>query len=211
MPRQNRVTPFSAIVAYPERGTFTGNRGILHDAQGRLIGRQWTTTRWIICLLEFKGRKRVLMTPGHYTELFFLDEATALAAGHRPCRECRRADHDRFKHYWLLGNPDRLGEANPGIDAIDRALHEDRVEPRTRRKKTYQADLAGLPDGTFVVLEDETQACLVWGDRLWEWSPGGYVNPIARPASRTVTILTPRSIVNTLAAGYVPTTFGIQP
>lgn len=208
MPRQNRVTPFNEVVACPERGLFTGNRGVLHDADGKLTGRQWTTKRWIICVLVFKGRRRPLMQPGRYTELFFLDEATALAAGHRPCRECRRADHDHFKQCWLKGNPGRVSGANPRIDAIDDAIHEDRIEAGTRRKKTYQADIANLPDGTFIVLDDK--AYLVWGDELCEWSPGGYVNPIRRLTSGLVVVLTPRSIVNALAAGYVPVIHGLQ-
>jgi hypothetical protein len=139
--------------------------------------------------------------------LFFLDEATALAAGHRPCRECRRADHDRFKQCWLKGNPGRVSGTSPGIDAIDEAIHEDRVEAGTRCKKTYQADIADLPDGTFIVLDD--RAYLIWGDELREWSPGGYINPIRRPTSGPVTVLTPRSIVNALAAGYVPVVHGL--
>src|SRR5579884_3965447 len=89
MPRQNRVTPFGEIITTSERGTFMGNRGVLHDAEGR-IGRAWQVKRWLVCVLEFRGRHRMVMTPGRYTELFFLDEATALAAGHRPCFECRR-------------------------------------------------------------------------------------------------------------------------
>src|SRR5580658_4307221 len=89
MPKQNRVNPFGEIIATPERGTFMGNRGVLHDDQGR-IRRKWQGKRWIVCVLEFRGRKRKMMTPSRYTELFFLDEATALAAGHRPCAECRR-------------------------------------------------------------------------------------------------------------------------
>ena len=98
MPRQNRVTPFGEIIATPERGTFMGNRGVLHDAEGR-IRRAWQVKRWIVCVLEFRGRKRTVMTPGPYTELFFLDEATALAAGHRPCAECR---HARFLDFCTL-------------------------------------------------------------------------------------------------------------
>lgn len=208
MPRQNRVTPFNEIVAYPERGTFTGNRGILHDADGQLTGRRWTHKRWIICLLEFQGRWRPILQPGHYTELFFLDEVTALAAGHRPCRECRRVDHDHFKQCWLAGNPGRVTEANPSIDAIDKALHEDRIEPHRWRQRTYQANIAGLPNCTFITLNG--RAYLVWGNELHEWSPGGYVNPVARPTGGLMTVLTPRSIVNALAAGYVPAVHGLQ-
>ncbi len=211
MPRQNRVTPFNEIVAYPERGTFTGNRGVLHDAAGRITGRRWTTRRWIICLLEFKGWWRPIMQPGRYTELFFLDEATALAAGHRPCRECRRADHERFKQCWLAGNPGRLSEIAPGIAAIDRILHEDRLIAGTKRQRTTRAEIDDLPDGTFITLDDEAQALLVWGDRLLVWSPAGYSSALPRPGQRMVTVLTPRSTVNALAAGYTPTVFGFHP
>src|SRR6202161_2154067 len=99
MPRQNRVTPFGEIITTPERGTFMGNRGVLHDTEGSLE-RAWQAKRWLVCVLEFRGRKRQVMTPKRYTELFFLDEATALAAGHRPCRECRYADYQRFRSLW---------------------------------------------------------------------------------------------------------------
>src|SRR5919204_6549006 len=104
MPRQNRVTPFGEIVATPERGTLMGNRGVLHDGEGR-IRRPWQLRRWLVCVLDLKGRKRRVMTPGRYTELFFLDEATALAAGHRPCAECRRARFLAFCSAWGTANP----------------------------------------------------------------------------------------------------------
>src|ERR1700732_822885 len=108
MARQNRVTPAGDVIATPERGTFLGNRGVLHDDQGR-IKRAWQLKRWIVCVLEFKGRRRAVMTPGRYTELFFLDEATALAAGHRPCAECRRERFNAFREAWLRGDPGGLG------------------------------------------------------------------------------------------------------
>src|SRR3954465_3835639 len=115
MPRQNRVTPFGQIVAEPQRGTLMGNRGRLHDEEGR-IRRPWQLERWIVCLLEFKGRKRQVMTPGHYTELFFLDEATALAAGHRPCAECRRVAFDAFRRALAVGAADQLLRTAVEID-----------------------------------------------------------------------------------------------
>src|SRR4051794_26424644 len=99
MPRQNRVTPSGDIITTPERGTLMGNRGVLHDADARIV-RRWQGKRWIACVLEFKGRWRPVMAPGRYTELFFLDEATALAAGHRPCAECRRRRFDEFRDTW---------------------------------------------------------------------------------------------------------------
>src|SRR5262249_33704005 len=118
MPRQNRVTPFGAIIATPERGTFMGNRGVLHDAEGR-IRRTWQVKRWLLCLLQVRGRKRSILTPGRYTELFFLDEATGLAAGHRPCAECRRDCFKAFCRAWLAGNP---GHDVTAL-AIDERLH----------------------------------------------------------------------------------------
>jgi hypothetical protein len=123
MPRRNRVTPFGDIVATPARGLVFGNRGVLHDPDGRLV-RAWQVRRWLACELEFRGRHRKQMRPGHYTELYFLDEATALAAGHRPCSECRHADYLRFREAWMdthAGGPVRA-------DDMDRILHEERVE-----------------------------------------------------------------------------------
>jgi hypothetical protein len=204
MPRPNRVTPFGEIVACPERGTFMGNRGILHDNQGNLTVKRWTHSHWVTCVLEFKGRRHPIMAPGHYTELFFLDEATALAAGHRPCGECRRSDYNRFKALWLEANPSLIDEPSPRIGVVDRILHRERVNSYSRRQVTFQAALADLPNGTFVTLDDSRTACLVWDDDLRVWSPQGYLHRIRRPPGAKVTVLTPRSIVNTLAAGYVP-------
>src|SRR6185503_4182043 len=115
MPRQNRVTPFGHIIATPERGTYLGNRGVLHDSEGR-IRRTWQLRRWIVCVLALKGRKRQVMTPGHYTELFFLDEATALAAGHRPCAECRRERFNAFRKAWRAARPGANGLSLPGAE-----------------------------------------------------------------------------------------------
>src|SRR3954449_4293664 len=122
MPKQNRVTPFGEIIAIPERGTFMGNRGVLHDAEGR-IRRAWQLQRWIVCVLEFRGRQRTVMAPGRYTELFFLDEATALAAGHRPCAECRHARFLDFCNAWGKANPGEGRRSRPTADEIDRRLH----------------------------------------------------------------------------------------
>jgi hypothetical protein len=123
MPLQNRVTPFGEIVAVPARGTFMGNRGRLHDAERRLTRSRWQLKAWIICLLEFKGRHRTVMSPNSYTELFFLDEATALAAGHRPCFECQRTAARRYVDAWLRGNPDAGLDAGARIGGIDDRLH----------------------------------------------------------------------------------------
>lgn len=195
-PLQNRVTPFGEIVAVPERGTFTGNRGVLHDDQRRLTRRRWTAQAWIICQLQFKGRHRQVMTPGTWTELFFLDEATALGAGHRPCGECRREAYRRFKACWIAGN----GAAS--IHEIDRALHRERVKPRTHAKITYEARIESLPDGAFITLDGA--AYLIWQGALRRWSFGGYGEPRPIPVGQAATVLTPRSTVAALVAGYVP-------
>ena len=196
MALRNRVTPFGEIVAVPGRGLLMGNRGVLHDA-GRTIVRDSQVRRWIACRLEFRGRHRAIMTPGRWTELFFLDEATALAAGHRPCAECRHADYRRFQTAWRQAAGSSLAEAS--ADAMDAVLHpERRVRPWVKR--THLAPFQSLPDGTYVALEG--QAWLVRGDRLLAWSADGYIQRAARPPAGSVTVLTPPSIVAVLRAGY---------
>lgn len=203
MPRQNRVTPFGEIVAIPERGTFMGNRGILHDHEGR-IRRPWQVKRWLICRLEFNGRHRQVMAPNRYTELFFLDEATALAAGHRPCFECRRSRFLEFRNAWSVGNPRTFGSGSPTVEVIDKRLHAERVGP-DRSKGTYQANLDELPDGVMIVLgEENDRPSLIWRGQFLAWTPGGYGEPLPRPCSGTVTVLTPFSSVNAIRAGYTP-------
>lgn len=203
MPRTNRVTPTSQLVAVAARGTLMGNRGVLHDAHGRLTGRGWTTQAWVTCRLSFKGRRRRVMAPGRYTELFFLDEPTALAAGHRPCGECRREDYRRYKAFWaeLTGLP----PATP-IGPLDRRLHEERRR-RGVAGETHQAPLANLPDGAMVVLPGEGDPWLVWGESLLRWSPAGYTECRARAGgwrAEPVAVLTPPCTVGVLAAGYRP-------
>ncbi len=197
MPRQNRVTPYGALIAVPDRGMFWGNRGVLHDRQGRLV-RYSRGRAWAICLLDYKGRRRQQWAPGRLTELFFLDEATGLAAGHRPCGECRYRDYQAFKHAWAQAHGGRL----PGVQAIDARLHADRLAgPGVRR--TYRALLADLPDGTMVGHQDAP--FLVHAGRLLAWTPGGYLDrPAPEPASGEVTVITPRATVAVLAAGYRP-------
>jgi hypothetical protein len=193
MPFQNRVTPFGEIVALPGRGLVLGNRGILH-ADAKNIVRYSQVRRWIACRLAYKGIRRTIMRPHSWTELFFLDEATAFSAGHRPCAECRREDYRRFRDLWveLHGTP-------AGADDIDRRLHDERLAGR-RTKRTYRADLSVIPDGTYVAVED--RAWLVLGDGLFAWSSAGYTHRQPRPARREVDVLTPASIVAVLAAGY---------
>lgn len=178
-----------------------GNRGVLHDHAGR-IQRAWQVKRWIVCVLEFRGRHRQVMTPGRYTELFFLDEATALAAGHRPCAECRHARFLDFCHAWGKIHPVHDGSPRPTADAIDRRLHAERLAPD---RYSSVAKLDELPDGVFVsVAAWGEQAYLVWGGHLLAWSPGGYGERRRRPRGKRVQVLTPLSTVATIRAGYVP-------
>lgn len=198
MPLANRVTPLGEIVAEPWRGSLTGNRGILHDRDRRLGAARWRHRAWIACVLEFRGRHRAVMTPGRYTELFFWDEACALAAGHRPCHECRCADARRFREAWAAaGLP---GETAAGVD---RVLHAARVT-RDRRQVTHEAEIADLPDGVFLTLSEAPEAPLLkWQGRLWRWSGAGYAD--AGPAGRgTVRVLTPSPTVAAIRAGYAP-------
>jgi hypothetical protein len=190
MPLQNRVTPLGELVADPARGLVYGNRGCLHDAAGRIV-RQYQVRRWIACRLRFKDRRRSpLMRPGRFTELFFLDEATALAAGHRPCAECRREDYRRFLARWVERHP---GESS--ADAVDLRLHAERLDPKGHRR-LHEAPLESLPDGAFVLLEGEPY--LVVGVLLRLWTPGGYTVQIPRPTRGRATVITPPSLVEHL-------------
>jgi hypothetical protein len=195
MALQNRVTPFGDLIADPGRGLVYGNRGCLHDEHGR-IRRRYNGRRWIACRLRFGGRRRRLLQPGRYTELFFLDEATAFAAGHRPCAECRRRDYERFVAIWRELHPGQRG-----ADAIDAQLHDERVAPVTREQLRHRAPLGELPDGAFVLLE--TGAWLVLGGELLAWSPAGYGERRPRPPAGTpVTVLTPPSLLAVLGAPW---------
>jgi hypothetical protein len=202
VPRQNRVTPFGDIIATPERGTFMGNRGVLHE--GGHVKRPWQVKRWLVCVLEFRGRKRQIMAPRHYTELFFLDEATALAAGHRPCAECRRQRFNDFRQAWRSAHSETTGQSLPTAGEIDTILHRERVGPK-RSKRFFQANVDELPNGVFVWRADwGEKAYLVWDDRLLAWTPGGYAERLARPKKSSVMVLTPASTLRTIRAGYVP-------
>jgi hypothetical protein len=195
-PLQNRVTPLGELIATPERGTVYGNRGCLHDASGR-IRRAHDGRRWIACRLRFRGWERgPLLQPGRFTELFFLDEATAMAAGHRPCALCRREDYERLRSIWraLHGGPSRA-------DAIDARLHAERLDPRTGARRLHAAALAELPDGTFV-LHDE-RPWLVRGDALVLWTPAGYARTARAPVGEA-RVITPPSLVAVLSAGWSP-------
>jgi hypothetical protein len=203
MPRQNRVTPFGEIIATPERGTLMGNRGVLHDERGR-IRQAWQVKRWLLCLLEFKGRRRVIMAPGRYTELFFLDEATGLAAGHRPCAECRRGRFLAFRDAWTAGNPNLVGSGRDMATLLDAQLHTDRLCP-DRSKRLFRANLDELPDGVFVIREGgEENVFLLWQGHLLAWSQGGYLGHLPCLGAEEVRVLTPASTVAAIREGYVP-------
>ena len=157
MPRQNRVTPFGEIVAVPERGTMMGNRGRLHDEDGR-IRRPWQVKRWLICLLEFNGRHRQVMAPDRYTELFFLDEATALAAGHRPCFECRRKSYNAFVDAWAVGNGIDVTEQDGPRRARSTSGCMRRGSAPAARSGPSWRSIDELPDGVFVTLEQDERS-----------------------------------------------------
>lgn len=193
MPLQNRVDPNGVIFVSPDRGTLMGNRGGALHNQNREIVRQYASRRWITCLLEFKGRHRVVMSPGRYTELFFLDEAVALAAGHRPCAECRRERFNAFKAAW--------NSRGALADEIDRDLHPTRID-RRRGKVTYEASVDSLPDGCFVQIDASSH--LVYDDALLLWSPAGYLAKRHRPDDLIVQVLTPEPIVRCIRQGYRP-------
>jgi hypothetical protein len=200
MPLQNRVDPYGAIVVSTARGTLMGNRGgALHNDQ-RLIVRQFKGHRWITCLLEFKGRRRRVMSPGRYTELFFLDEAVSLAAGHRPCAECRRERFNAFRDAWKRSR--QLDQGSPLLaPEIDAELHRARID-RRGQKITWEAPLNMLPDGSFVQIDGSSH--LVLGEALLLWSPHGYMQKQRRPDGLTVAVLTPKPIVQCIANGYKP-------
>ncbi len=199
MPLQNRVTPEGDIVAHAARGLMMGNRGgALHDEHRTLRRRRWVSKQWICCRLAFKARHRQVMAPGQYTELFFLDEATALAAGHRPCFECRRADAVAFATLWAKVHG---REGRPSAPEMDEILQTERVDAHGD-KVTYEAPLAELPDGAFV--RYDRQLLLVRGASLHPWTPDGYTPPRHRPRDGIAEVLTPRTIVAILASGFMP-------
>jgi hypothetical protein len=197
VPLQNRVTPLGDLIADPGRGLVYGNRGCLHDERGR-IRRRYAVRRWIACRLAFRGwHREPLMQPGRFTELFFLDEATAFGAGHRPCALCRREDYVRFVEIWRDLHP------GPGdADAMDERLHEERLDPRTRGQRHHEAPIDGLPDGVFVLRSDEPW--LVLGGSLLRWTNGGYAERVSRPAGEATTLVTPPTLVEVLRAERDP-------
>jgi hypothetical protein len=192
---QNRVTPLGELIDTPARGLVYGNRGCLHDDNGR-IRRRYNGRRWIACQLRFKDWQRSpLRQPGKFTELFFLDEATAFAAGHRPCALCRRADYTRFVEMWRILHP-----AQSGADAIDAQLHDERVDPDTRAQRHHDAPLDELPDGVFVLHDGAPH--LVLGDSLLLWSAAGYSARRRRTLRTQARVITPPSVVALLRGGW---------
>jgi hypothetical protein len=197
---KNRVDPLGNLIQTPARGAWMGNRGLIHNSQKEIV-RPFRLKTWITCKLEFKGRKRPVMAPDKYTELFFLDEATAFAAGHRPCFECRREDADRFKFFWLKGNPEYHFDKKTPISKMDDILHGERIN-RNMAKISFEEKMDQIPDGSFLLLDDK--AFLSFSKQLYLWSPFGYDQGVELPDADRVTVLTPKSIVNTFRAGYLP-------
>ena len=194
MPLQSRVSPFGELIATPARGTLFGNRGgRLHDSQQKLTTRRWVNRAWICCKLAFNNRHRKVWG-NSYTELFFLDEVTAFAAGHRPCFECRRKDAERFA-LLFSGKKQRASAA-----AMDKILHAERLDGKTKR--SHRSKLDTLPDGAMISLDG--QAFAVRGNRLWRWAPGGYSQSQSRPRGIAVDVLTPPSILTVIRRGYGP-------
>jgi len=197
MPLQNRVTPTGEIIATPHRGMFTGNRGIIHDPATRtLLRKRWSSPAWLTCVCEFRGWRRQVMGTRSWTELFFLDEATALAAGHRPCFFCRRDDANRFRAAWEEGN----GASHLRVRDIDAVLHRERLDHGRKRLHPLPTPWPDLPDGAMVQVTD--QSYLIARGRALLWSPAGYVE--AGESVDDAMLLTPPSTLRALLAGYRP-------
>jgi hypothetical protein len=195
MPLQNRVTPTGDIIATPHRGLFTGNRGIIHDpATKTLLSKRWATPAWLVCVCDFRGRRREVMGGRSWTELFFLDEATALAAGHRPCFYCRRDDANRFRAAWEQGN----GVADIRLRDIDAVLHRERLDRGKKRLHQLAMPLGQLPGGAMV--QQGAESFLIVDGQALLWSPAGYRK--AQHAINDAMLLTPPSTLRALGAGY---------
>ncbi|MCP9751225.1 hypothetical protein [Ferruginibacter sp. HRS2-29] len=197
---QNRVTPLGDIIRTNARGAWMGNRGLIHNKQQE-INRSFRLKAWIICLLKFKDRHRPVMAPGQYTELFFLDEATAFAAGHRPCAECRREDFIKFKSFWVKANAGYSFDMKTPVGKIDEIIHQERIS-EDGSKKTSKIAAGDIPDGTFILQDNNPY--LVWNKKMYRWSPEGYGKAIPLPATKEITALTPGSIIKAFREGYLP-------
>jgi hypothetical protein len=195
MPLQNRVTPTGDIITTPHRGMFTGNRGIIHDpATKTLLKKRWSSPAWITCVCEFRGWRRKVMGGRSWTELFFLDEATAFAAGHRPCFFCRRDDANRFRAAWEKGN----GITDVRAREMDNVLHGERLERGKKRLHSLPMPVAQLPDGAMVQRGEES--FLIVQGRALQWSMAGYCG--IDGAIENALLLTPPSTLRALSAGY---------
>lgn len=192
MPLQNRVLATGEIIAHASRGMFMGNRGILHGDHHDLGRRRWSHKAWVTCVLKHKDWHRAVMTPHRYTELFFLDEAVALSAGHRPCALCRRADYTAYRQ--AAGLQGRAKE-------MDAQMHAERAIAQTYRQRRHEEDIAHLPDGAILMMD---APMLVLKDALCAVLPERYALPVRRPKAGTVTVLTPQTSLKALRAGYRP-------
>lgn len=200
MPFQNRVDPFGNFHAEATRGAWMGNRGILHNDKKEIVA-QWKHQHWVTCALEFGGRRREIFSPNSYSELFFLDEATAFAAGHRPCAECRRERYKEFKSCWISANTEST-TTELSISAIDKRLHKERAI-RGGGKVTYQTTFDNIPVGTFI--QHNNEAGLYWRDSLYIWSVSGYTRSAHLPERKdNVIVITPISIVKMFQNGFKP-------
>ncbi len=201
MPLQNRVNPFGEIFVSESRGTFTGNRGVIH--KNKKIVAPFKTKYWITCVLKYKGFRRQVMTENRWTELFFLDEATAFAAGHRPCAFCRNAEYKTFKKLWLDINAKNYELPDDSIKTIDKILHAERINIKGE-KILFTATLKELPNGVFVQLIGTPEIYLYFNKQLLKWTPFGYTEILLLPPKTEIKVLTPKSITRVFAGGYVP-------
>lgn len=198
MPRQNRIDPFGNLMAASDRGTLMGNRGCLHDDDGT-VRKAFARKAWVICRLSWKGIRRSVFSPGKYSELFFLDEATAFAAGHRPCNDCRS---EHYKAFAAAFSRRPASGKRVLAEAMDLQIHADRVGTK-KQKKTFRAELSSLPDGVMVLLSQAMEAPrLLWKGQLFRWSFGGYADPVPAGKIGIVEVLTPASLCAVIAAGY---------
>jgi hypothetical protein len=196
MPLQNRVTPSGDIIATPHRGLFTGNRGIIHEPATKTLTRRWAGKAWLTCICEFRGRRREVMGGRSWTELFFLDEATALSAGHRPCFFCRRDDALKFRAAWEQGN----GVTDVLAPEIDAVLHRERLDRGAKRLHALTMPIEELPDGAMV--QQDSESFLIARGRAWLWSPAGYRE--TQNALQDAMLLTPPSTLRAMSWGYRP-------
>lgn len=201
MSRQNRVDPWGQLNAVTAKGALLGNRGILHNDQEQIIT-QWRSKAWLTCQIQFMERKSTVFEPNSYSQLFFVDEATAFAAGHRPCAECRRERFNEFKAAWIEANRELIQGENPTIADIDKVIHAERVTEE-KRKRTFVAQLGSLPAGAMIDVDGTP--LLVWRGKLLPWSFDGYGKSQASlPSSTSVQVLTPASVVRVFASGFTP-------